>query len=352
MEGLIISTRSFDIKKQKFLKTTFKKTENINGTKIEDSEWRKISLPIYMLDLFSEVGIDVFEKLLMRTYRGSRLVESYHHFIKDVSRLTVEEKEDQLDFESVYNKAVSLRKDMGFLIGRMADKEPYRVCFNILSETKRYILDDLINDEESKFNCHECEVNGSNYPFLPEYKCYVLRSFNRQLSVSLGKKYIQAITTLFGKESDYLIHDYDYGKKLLRSSYRIHRTNIILFKHNKGDVYQILQEGSFSLLYLYVKHGFELKVKAQSLAVTIDNAVMGNISNLEKKYAEIKELVHTIKKEASKLPDVDYEKIAPSIDKLEKCLGVGISDIHSLCDMMFKLMKFNDYVLWKNLDKQ
>lgn len=352
MKGLVISTRSFDQKKQNFLKSTFKKIEEVNGTRIENSEWRKISLPIYMLDLFSEVGVEVFEKLLLRTYHGTKLVESYYKFIKDISCLIVEEKEEQLIFESVYNEAASLRKELSFLIGRMADKEPYKCCFNALSETKRYTLDDLINIEESKFNCYECEVDETKYPFLPDYKCYILRSFNRKLSVALGKKYMQSIITLFGKDSDFLIHDYDHGKKLLRSSYRIPSTSIILFKHNKGDVYQILQEGSFSLLYLYVKHGFELKAKTQSLAVTIESKVMHNVGRLEKKYIEINEQIQIIKKEASKMIKADSRKITPSINKLEKCLGVGIYDNYSLCDIMFNLMKFNDYVLWENTDKE
>lgn len=351
MERLVISTRSFDQKEREFLKIPFKKIEDVDGTKIENSEWRKISLPIYMLDLFSEVGVEVFKTLLMRTSRGAKLVEPYCEFMNKISHLIVEEKEEQLDFESIYNEAVSLRKEISFLIGRMADKEPYRCCFNAPSETKRYILDDLINDEESKFYCYECEVDGTKYPFLPECKCYVLRSFNRKLSVALGKKYMKSITALFGERSDFLIHDYDYGKKLLRSSYRLSSTKI-LFKHNKGEVYQILQEGSFSLLYLYVKHGFKLKDKTQKLASKIDINVIDNTKSIEKQYVDIREQVRIIKDEVSKLPVTDSEKITPSIDKLEKCLAVGISNNYSLCNIMFGLMKLNDYVLWKNSDRE
>lgn len=144
---------------------------------------------------------------------------------------------------------------------------------------------------------------------------------------------------------DFLIHDYDYGKRLLQSSFRPPKQdNVLLFKHNKGDVFQILNGTSFSLLYLYVKFGYDLKSYVQKFVMKIEKKLLNNYE-LAEHYNYLISYCKFVKKESEKLPRKERNKITPSIINLENCLAIGIYNKKCLHEMMFNLMILDDYVL-------
>lgn len=392
MEGLVISTRSFNTNTP-FIGNNHKEITNLNGIEIEQSNWRKISLPIYMLDLFSEVGTDNIITILRKTYPYSKLPDVFNCFIKDVSdwiaeddeKETMEKYYDEKEkncIQTIYNHALFIRSMFRKLMRNKDFKERFTICFSnsnkkeSSTETIKYRFDDLINDHNTLFGCYECTLNKKEYPFSPapysfyftklnstitedqtlldvstvtsissEYKCFVIRSFNRRISIELGKRYLKYLKELFGHDMDFLIHDYDYGKRLLQSSFRPPKQdNVLLFKHNKGDVFQILNGTSFSLLYLYVKFGYDLKSYVQKFVMKIEKKLLNNYE-LAEHYNYLISYCKFVKKESEKLPRKERNKITPSIINLENCLAIGIYNKKCLHEMMFNLMILDDYVL-------
>lgn len=405
MEGLVISTRSFSIDKP-FMGNSHKEVTSINGVEIEQSDWRKISLPIYMLDLFSEVGTDRILTILWKIYPNSKLPDILSDFIKSVSDFIAEDDEknveeekdadnkedtvkEELDIQTIYEQALHIRAIIRKLMRKKDFEERFSECFLVdntaadLSESKKYRLDDLTCDSNTLFGCYECFLNKEEYPFSPlpfafdstksdstktedqtlldviplppfssEYKCYVIHSFKRKLSTKLGELYLKSLEELFGDDADYLIHDYDYGKRLLQSSFRPpNKKHLLLFKHNKGDVYEILNGESFSLLYLYVKFGYDLKSNVQAFVMKIEKNLMGNFE-LSEHYKVLNTYCEHVKRESEKLPRKMRKKITPSIVNLENCLAIGISNRKCLYEMMFNLMILDDYVLRNSRNKK
>lgn len=362
MESLVITTRSFFPEKVFLRDRKCTKIEYVEKKDIDSSNWRKISLPIYLLDLFSEAGIGNIEYLLRKYNPGARLHVFFSNFIKSVTDLIIAKDGILPNIDNVYNEAMIILDSLRGLIEYDKFKEelskhiPLRPLNNNTDDTRKYFLEDLIAGQDSPFYCYECPVNSAEYPFRSDYRCFVIRSFKRKLSPSLGKKYFASLVELFGESTDYLVHDYDLGSRLMQSSYVPNKkVPLLLFKHNKGDVYQILKEGSFSLLYLYVKNGYELKFKIQAMVTRIEKE-LGQIQDtdesvdqlLKKRYDDARKLYEKFKKETLLLPAMDKDSIMPSLNRLQECLGSDISDKYSLCKMMFNIMKLNDYVLWKN----
>lgn len=363
MESLVITTRSFFPEKVFLRDRKCAKIEYIDGKDIASSKWRRISLPIYLLDLFSEAGINNIEYLIQIYNPGSRLPNYFSNFIKQVTDL-INDDENNLDIDIVYNGAVTILENLRGLIKYDKFKEELRKCIPSRSlnnngntdDTRKYFLEDLLAEYDSLFNCYECPINKDEYPFKSNYRCFVIRSFKKKLSLTLGKKYFESLVELFGNNIDYLIHDYDYGYKLIQSAYKPDKNfRLLLFKHNKGDIFQILKTGSFPLLYLYVTFGHQLKSDTQILVTVIEQKIGKTISQndpkiefLETTYNSVVKDCSKVKDEIMKLPDNDARRILPSLNELEKSLQIGIKSEYSLCKMMFHIMKLSDYVLRKD----
>lgn len=382
MEGLVISTRSF-VTNKKFMENNHIKVNAINNSRINNSYWRKISLPIYMLDLFSEAGVDNVKTIIQQMYPTSNYPDIFNEFIKRVSQFIVEEDETQFNIQDNYEYALFVKYLFCYLVQNKGFKERFSRCFSDyspnadFSETQKYTLQDLIEDHNSLFDCYECLLDKDKYPFSPsptlwdstqsdspsaedslsseffaltpispDYKCYVIRSFKRRLSAKLGEEYFKSLKNLFGEDADYLIHDYDYGKRLLQSSYSPSK-RLLLFKHNKGDVYEILNNRSFSLLYLYVKFGYPLKAKVQNFIVMIENRLIQDTPWLLAYYNRMNIYCAYVKSESKKLSEEESEIIALSINNLEECLKNEVSDSSDLYEMMYNLTMLDDYVLRK-----
>lgn len=347
MESLVITTRSFFPEKVFLRDRKCTKIEYIGGKDIDSSNWRKISLPIYLLDLFSEVGIGNIEYLLRKYNPGARLHVFFSNFIKSVTDLIIAKDGNLPNIDNVYNEAMIILDSLRGLIKYDKFKEGLSKYIPLCplnnndnaNDTRKYFLEDLMAEQDSPFYCYECPVNSDEYPFRSDYRCFVIRSFKRKLSPDLGRIYFGSLVELFGDKADYLVHDYDFGRRLMQSSYGPNkRVPLLLFKHNKGDIYQILKEGSFSLLYLYVKDGYELKSKIQAMVTRIEKK-LGQIKDtnesvdqsLKKKYKDVESLYENFKEKALLLPVMDKDSIMPSLNRLQECLKLGISNEYSLC---------------------
>lgn len=373
IQRFVITTRSFS-EEGFFLENDFAKVINSD---ISNSQWRKISLPIYLLDFFSGIGFDVIRDTL-KNYNS--VLEQFDKYEKLISQLLIKESEiDNNEVETVYSIAKNVLSSLVKIICRnsyvsSSFESALSSNSNNLSETVKYKLDDLIlfenESDESLFDCYKCEVNVNIKSLTTDaIECYVVRSFNRKISKCLGEKYINSLFDLFGPNADFVIHDYDCGMKLLQGDF-VYSSNkqdydknvVLLFKHNKGDVYQILKNGSFSLLYLYVTRGCILKRNVHFFISLLDSVlckskIHGNITNSEevnirfvnnRRVSLDKLCDEIICIRDTCLNDKDRAKIEQSLNKLKDCLKIELSSYCDLYKLMFNLMELEDYVLCKS----